>query len=574
MPKFIDLQGQKFKDWEVLEYVGKGLWKCRCSCGVIRNVMGKSLRGGLSKSCGHATNKLKDMTGCKINEWTVVGYAGEGSWNCICSCGKESIVHGYDLRNNNSKDCGHSRKESLIKRNKDNRIKLEGTTINDWSIQEYLGHGYYRCKCSCGKIKIVASKNLMRGQSKSCGHNNGREKIRDITGMEFGELTVIGYLGQKKWACKCSCGEITSVSKGNLLNGSTVSCGCKQYNKLTTNDILNAVNVFKNETGEDPFVGDLADLLGLHPGNVNRWLNKLDMRHVLNKTFRSRLEMEIYMECVNMYNGIIEVNNRNKLNGLELDIYFPEKNLALEINGTYWHGSNYKTYNYHQNKTVEAAKKGIRLIHIFEYEWDDLNQRSKILGVIGRALEVCNVTKIYARECDIKIVGGKEAEEFNIQHHLQGHAAGSINIGCYFNGRLVGLLVMGKPRFNNEYEYEIIRLTWMANVNVIGGLERLFKAFVTKYKPKSIITYCDISKFTGKSYQRIGFNTTKESLTRPNYKWVDERGNVYSRYQTQKQKLLDNGLGNYGETENEIMTNLGFYKIYDAGNLRMIWTKQ
>ena len=53
----------------------------------------------------------------------------------------------------------------------------------------------------------------------------------DLTGMEFGRLTVYAYSGKNKsginlWACKCSCGNNTIVSRHELRSGDTNSCGC------------------------------------------------------------------------------------------------------------------------------------------------------------------------------------------------------------------------------------------------------------------------------------------------------------------------------------------------------------
>lgn len=48
---------------------------------------------------------------------------------------------------------------------------------------------------------------------------------------------------------------------------------------------------------------------------------------------------------------------------------------------------------------------------------------------------------------------------------------------------------------------------------------------------------------------------------------------VLSRYQTQKHKLIEQGLGVYGSTEDDIMYNIGYYKIYDSDNIKMLWTK-
>lgn len=57
----------------------------------------------------------------------------------------------------------------------------------------------------------------------------------DIGGKKFGKLTVIRKSekrsnGHVMWECLCECGNSTYVRKGNLLNGSTLSCGCMKKN--------------------------------------------------------------------------------------------------------------------------------------------------------------------------------------------------------------------------------------------------------------------------------------------------------------------------------------------------------
>lgn len=53
----------------------------------------------------------------------------------------------------------------------------------------------------------------------------------DITGQQFGELTVLEYAETVKacayWKCQCSCGNIVKVRSDHLRGGKTKSCGCK-----------------------------------------------------------------------------------------------------------------------------------------------------------------------------------------------------------------------------------------------------------------------------------------------------------------------------------------------------------
>jgi len=62
-------------------------------------------------------------------------------------------------------------------------------------------------------------------------------------------------------------------------------------------------------------------------------------------------------------------SNRKIIYPLELDIYIPKKNIAIEIDGLYWHSeAQGKDKNYHLNKTNLCEKQDIQLIHIFEDE--------------------------------------------------------------------------------------------------------------------------------------------------------------------------------------------------------------
>ena len=50
-------------------------------------------------------------------------------------------------------------------------------------------------------------------------------------------------------------------------------------------------------------------------------------------------------------------NDRKSLNGMELDFFLPNYNIAIEMNGLYWHSSEFVNKNYHIRKT-EKAKFG------------------------------------------------------------------------------------------------------------------------------------------------------------------------------------------------------------------------
>ena len=250
----------------------------------------------------------------------------------------------------------------------------------------------------------------------------------------------------------------------------------------------------------------------------------------------------------------------------ELDIYIPDLKLAFEFNGTYWHSEEKgKDKNYHLNKTKLCEEKGIHLIHIFEWEWifkkDLVKQRIKNILGSNRS------DKIFARKCVVKEIASNTANDFVEKYHLQGISNASVNLGLFYKDELVSVMTFAKPRFNKQYQWELIR--FCSKYPIIGGAGKLLVYFERKYKPISLISYanrCWSSKLSN-VYEKIGFKLIGES--EPNYVWY--KGDMrLSRYQCQKHKLKNLlGDGNFDEelSETNNMLKNGFKKVFDCGNL-------
>ena len=112
--------GDRFGRWTVLEYAGsnkdhRALWKCQCDCGTIKNVVGRDLRGGKSKSCGCKRNYKEshyiNLLGQRFGKLTVIAplesnIRGLKQWQCQCDCGTIIKVNSNDLRTGHTTSCG------------------------------------------------------------------------------------------------------------------------------------------------------------------------------------------------------------------------------------------------------------------------------------------------------------------------------------------------------------------------------------------------------------------------------------------------------------------------------------
>ena len=118
--------------------------------------------------------------------------------------------------------------------------------INPTNERDSSGNILWECQCDCGNVSLIAARNLLRGNTNSCGcyrldqikRKSDKVTVRkDLTGKVFGRLTVIEQVddyvkpsGKREamWKCQCSCDNNTIVYaiQSNLKVGHTTSCGC------------------------------------------------------------------------------------------------------------------------------------------------------------------------------------------------------------------------------------------------------------------------------------------------------------------------------------------------------------
>lgn len=247
-------------------------------------------------------------------------------------------------------------------------------------------------------------------------------------------------------------------------------------------------------------------------------------------------------------------------------------NVLIEIDPTATHNATWSPFEnnkahddkrYHYSKSKNATDNGYRCIHIFD--WDDVD---KIISLLK------DRKRIYARECDVRNVTEKECEEFISTYHLQGYVKSKINYGLYYNDELVSVMTFGQPRYNKKYEYELLR--FCSKYNVIGGSEKLFKHFIDDVKPTSVISYCDYSKFSGKTYIDLGFTMQNLSIGKHWYNCKTGKHITDNLLRSQGfDRLLGKEYGTFGKgTSNiELIKDAGFVEVYDCGQITYIYQR-
>lgn len=282
-------------------------------------------------------------------------------------------------------------------------------------------------------------------------------------------------------------------------------------------------------------------------------------------------QIELFNFIKENYNGVILQNDKNIIKPYEIDIYLPELNIGFEFNGVFWHSDKFKDDNYHYKKNKISLESGVKLYTIWEDDWNI--KRDICKSFILNKLKKSRV-KIGARKTNIKEVNYLESKKFLDENHLQGDVKSSIRIGLYYDDELISIMTFSKLRLplnrklnKNPHTYELTRFCNKINYNIVGGASKLLKYFINVYKPIEIQTYSDNLISEGDLYKKLGFEYKSES--NPGY-WYVIDGIREHRFNWRKQKLVEMGY-NKDKTENEIMMELGFYRIYNAGNKKWIY---
>ena len=314
--------------------------------------------------------------------------------------------------------------------------------------------------------------------------------------------------------------------------------------------------LIQKHTIEHLTMNEIALLLGVDTTTVHKRFQSSDI--TVHRFPVSSAEKEIiqFLQSHDITN--IVSNSRTMIPPLELDVYLPDFNIAIEYCGLYWHSHFHKPNNYHVNKLNECTKRGIRLITIFEDEW--IHKSNIVKQKILSELKMDNRPVIFARNCKIITVSIQQKREFLSQNHIQGDGPGSINYGLIYNDELVAVMSFIKQKGQH------ILNRYATSDRVVGGASKLLKHFQKVNNWSTIISFADRRWSDGNLYKSTGW--TLDATLPPDYSYVTQTTRVHKfNYRRSKlPKLLNDYDPLLSETQNT--DNAGIPRIYNCGLLR------
>lgn len=298
---------------------------------------------------------------------------------------------------------------------------------------------------------------------------------------------------------------------------------------------------------------------------------------------KSKEEDRIF-QLMTIYTPTLQ-RDRTLIKPKELDIYMPERQLAIEYCGMYWHShftaeDEKRDKKKHMAKYLACKEAGVRLLTIYESEWleHEYALRRLLRNAAGKSRG-----KLMARKCELRKVEAPEARAFYNKYHPQGGAGAGEHYALFWKGKIVACMrfVLGA----NDRGTGAAKRTWTlgryaTRITVAGAASRLFKAFLTEFTPAEVKSFSDNRYFDGGMYTQLGF--TLEADVIPDYQvWSPKIGvRPKSHYQRRVllKRLLEHGIEDSFDPETDPRTEqdmtflMGAGRIYDCGKKRWVWT--
>ena len=272
--------------------------------------------------------------------------------------------------------------------------------------------------------------------------------------------------------------------------------------------------------------------------------------------------------------GLNVKSDRTILDGMEIDLYVPELKIGIEYNGVKWHTEKYgKDKQYHLSKTIKCNEKGVRLIQIFEDEYE--LHKELVLEKLKHILNKSDGEKVGGRKVSIKEITKNEAEKFLETYHIQGFVSSTVYIGSFYKENLIGVMCFTNDggaawtltRFATDYKYVC---------QGVGG--KMLSYFKKNYNFISIKSFADrrwTTDISDNMYTRLGF--VIDEILQPDYSYYNSKVDRYKRFHKflfRKQSLSKKYGFPMTMTEREMTRELGYDRIWNCGLVKYVYQRE
>lgn len=490
----------------------------------------------------YMSKTLKIKIGAQFGKWTVlsfiskkeakeVNYKGGAAYLCQCSCDKQTKRYksSTSLLRGSSTSCGCER----------------------WANAKAKSLAKYGVESAAQRPEIQAKRketNLSRyGSDNPFGNSDlmkpHRGKTQTKAARDKRIKTNIDRYGVPSLLCKDSPKRVNFKQTKESI---TKTLETKKINKKGVNLLPNGMIVSEycaTYGVKTQHANSIYRCMGPEACKIYIESKNTDTRSFLERNMEEILKPDL---SISFYNKNMEVGGKT-----HRPDFIINDDLHLNTDGIIWHSDKYKKPRYHFEKRECYEKEGKQLL---QFRSDEIFCKPDIVKSIVLHKSGLSKNKLFARKLTIKEIKFGEVAEFLKTTHLMGTGAPGKSVVLKDGDNIVAAFIY---KINKDNSMEVLRYSTALNTSVIGGFSKLLK-HVTRSNSniKSVISFVDLRYGNGKSLEKIGFTRSSVSL---GWSWVDKFSKTQNRLRVRA--------GN-GKTESEHASELGWAKIYDAGQAK------
>ena len=550
-----------------------------CQCGRKSNILYGNL--AKTKTCGKCSYK-------PINYWLDQSFGhlkldtrqnlpvelpknSHNKFCFVCTCSRSIYMKFQAVSSGNTKSCGKCtyQSQSTWINQKFGKLKLiqEENLPTEWGASS---NKKFKFLCDCGNTHMAIFQNVTKGDTKSCGRCNQKNKkywYRKRWGKlklhDFNFPETLHPFSSKKFSFLCMCGKVKKIQFGHVTQGYQQSCGeCNYFSTGYWGTLKwGNLSLIQGQKGEYPpmsnkklqFICACGNKISARLADVNDGSTRsCGCQQIGQSEFSKESEVRNFVTLLSpdtLPACYPLLNSRRSY-----DVYVPAKKLAIEYHGLIWHSEKYKNPNKNDwEKYLLAKSRKDRLIQIYSDEWE--TKQSIIKAQIQEILSPTRKKRIKPTyEIFDKIPS--DARAFLDQYHYLGAASGCLTVTAKYKGQIVGVWVFMKREEGTVLWH---RACWDHQYKAWNPHEKALNLSIPKLKVrgfKRIITFSDNRFHTGNLYEKLGFDFEEE--IKPNFSYTNGSRRV-SKYAMRVKA---------GINEKSAAEAKGWYRIWDSGKRR------
>lgn len=298
---------------------------------------------------------------------------------------------------------------------------------------------------------------------------------------------------------------------------------------------------------------DIATDIKISTHLFNRVLELRNIEYTAKKSARSSFEIEIVNFISSIYSGEIISGDQTLLSGqLEIDIYIPEKNLAIECNGLYWHSDKFRNENYHNKKFEECARKNIQLLQITDKSFRENSSvwKSIISSKIGKNIKISKELVSFIS------ITAEQADRFFDENSLnKSSIKPDLILSSVKDTEILSVVTFSKI---SSTEWKLLR-----HCDKIGydtdGFSKIITHFESNIMKSGEVLFAETNRFLSNGSEFVKNNFMHHAYKKPEYLWTNG-GELFSTQDILNENIIEKDI------EDFMRNTMKMNKFYDAGN--------